>query len=86
MTNYEMEKIARKQNEYFIESLKSDSELLDLMYPPKWMNIEEASKATSIPIGTLYAKASEIPHMKVGKRLVFTDRGLMRWMMRNKAQ
>lgn len=86
MTNYELEKLSVLVTEKVVAKIKGDSELLDLMCPPKWMNIEEASKATSIPIGTLYAKASEIPHMKVGKRLVFTDRGLMRWMMRNKAQ
>lgn len=86
MTNYEIEKIARMQAEFMASKLRADSELLDLMFPPKCMNIEEAAEYTRIPIGTLYAKVSEIPHMKVGKRLVFTDRGLMRWMQRGSGE
>lgn len=77
-----MRKIAKMQNEYFIESLKNDSDLLDLVFPPKLMSIEEAAEFTRIPISTIYKKCDEIPHEKVGKRLVFTDRGLIRWMKR----
>lgn len=70
------------QAEYLIEAMKKDDELLDLMFPPRLMSIEEASEFTGIPVGTLYQKISQIPHEKVGKRLVFTDRGLMRWIKR----
>ena len=82
MTDYEMKKIARYQAEYLVKALKEDDELLDLMYPPKLMSIEEAAEFTGIPVNTLYQKISEIPHMKAGKRLVFSDRGLMRWLNR----
>ena len=82
MTEYEIRKVAKLQAEYLAEALKSDAELLDLIFPPKCMNIEEASEYTRIPVGTLYQKVDEIPHRKVGKRLVFTDRGLTRWMNR----
>lgn len=82
MTDYEMRKLAKLQAEFLAEKLKEDSELLDLMFPPRCMNIEEASEYTRIPVGTIYQKINEIPHEKVGKRLVFTDRGLMRWMKR----
>ncbi len=82
MTNYEMQKIAKMQAEYLVSALKEDNDLLDLMFPPKCMGIEEAAAFTSIPVGTIYSKIDEIPHTKVGKRLVFTDRGLMRWMNR----
>lgn len=77
-----MRKVAKMQAEYLVEALKSDSELMDLMYPPRMMNIEEAAEYLRIPVGTLYQKANEIPHEKVGKRLIFTDRGLVRWMRR----
>lgn len=83
MTEYEMRKMAKMQAEYLMTALKSDDELLDLMYPPRLMNIEEAAEYLRIPVGTLYQKASEIPHEKVGKRLIFSDRGLIRWMKRS---
>lgn len=82
MTDYEMRKIAKLQAEYLAAALKEDSELLDLMFPPRCMNIEEASAFLCIPVGTLYKKMNEIPHEKCGKRIVFTDRGLMRWLKR----
>lgn len=83
MTTYEMQRIAKMQAEYLVSALKEDNDLLDLMFPPKCMGIEEAAAFTSIPVGTIYSKIDEIPHTKVGKRLVFTDRGLMRWMNRS---
>lgn len=83
MTDYEMRKIAKMQAEYLADALKQDDELLDLMYPPKYMNIEEASEFTRIPVDTLYKKVREIPHEKVGKKLVFSDRGLTRWIRRS---
>lgn len=83
MTEYEMRKIAKMQAQYLVEALKTDDELMDLMYPPRPMNIEEAAEYLRIPVNTLYQKASEIPHEKVGKRLIFTDRGLMRWIKRS---
>lgn len=82
MTDYEMRKIAKLQAEYQLMMLKSDDELLDLLYPPRCMNIEEAAEYLRVPVGTLYQKVNEIPHEKVGKRLVFTDRGLMRYIKR----
>lgn len=82
MTEYECRKIAKMQAEYLVEALKKDDELLDMMFPPRCMSIEEASEFVRIPVGTLYQKIEEIPHQKVGKRLVFTDRGLMRWIKR----
>lgn len=83
MTEYEMRKIAKMQAEYMLDALRNDDELLDLMYPPRLMNIEEAAEYLRIPVSTLYQKVNEIPHEKVGKRLIFTDRGLIRWMKRD---
>ena len=80
MTNYEMEKISKLTAGYIVEAIKQDNGLIDEIYPPRCMNIVEASDYCKIPISTLYQKVKEIPHMKAGKRLVFTDRGLIRWM------
>lgn len=82
MTDYEMRKIAKMQAMYLAEALKTDDDLMDLVYPPRLMNIEEAAEYLRIPVSTIYQKANEIPHEKVGKRLVFSDRGLIRWMKR----
>ncbi len=82
MTDYEMRKIAKLQAEFHLAMLRADDELLDIIYPPRCMNIEEAAEYLRVPVGTLYQKVNEIPHMKVGKRLVFTDRGLLRWIER----
>lgn len=82
MTKYELEKLAKGVAKYIVEEIKSDNELFDTIFPPKTMGIEEASKYLCIPKGTIYQKKKEIPHIKVGKRLVFTDRGLMRWLQR----
>ena len=83
MTDYEIRKIAKMQAMYLVEALKTDDELMDLVYPPRLMNIEEAAEYLRIPVSTIYQKANEIPHEKVGKRLVFSDRGLIRWMKRD---
>ena len=80
MTDFEMRKIAKMQTEYLVEALKKDDSLLDLMFPPRFMGIEDASLFTGIPVNTLYAKIDEIPHKKVGKRLIFSDRGLTKWI------
>lgn len=80
MTTSEMRQIAKMQAEFLAEALKSDEDLLDLMFPPKFMGIEEASEFLGIPLNTLYSKVGSIPHSKVGKRLIFTDRGLIRWV------
>lgn len=82
MTDYEMKKIARMQAKFFVTAIKEDAELMDLMFPPRCMSIEEAAQFAKIPVGTIYQKIDEIPHEKVGRRLIFTDRGLTRWMRR----
>jgi len=82
MTDYEMKRIAKYQAEYLVQAIKHDDELLDLMFPPKMMGIEEASEFTGIPVNTLYQKIGQIPHQKVGKRLIFSDRALTRWIKR----
>ena len=82
MTNYELDKIAKGVAKYLMEEIKSSDKLLDTIFPPKTMDIKEAATFLKIPVGTLYQKASIIPHIKVGKRLLFTDRGLMRWLNR----
>lgn len=82
MSEYELRKLSRNVARELADIFKEDDELLDIINPPVCMNIEEAAEYLRIPVGTLYNKVSEIPHEKVGKRLVFTDRGLIRWIKR----
>ena len=82
MTDYEIKKIAKLQAEYLVKALKEDDELLDLMYPPRYMDAEEAAAFCRIPLNTLYQKINSIPHTKAGRKLVFSDRGLVRWLNR----
>jgi len=82
MTDYEIKRVARYQAEYLIKALKEDDELLDELYPPRFMGLKEAAEFCCLPENTIYAKIGEIPHQKVGKRLVFSDRALTRWIKR----
>ena len=80
MTNYELEKLAKAIASEIIRKASEDECLLDVICPPRFLSIKEASEYTRIPINTLYQKSAEIPHTKVGKRLIFTDRSLIRWI------
>ena len=82
MTDYECRKIAKMEAEYLVEALKKDDELADILYPPRFMGLKEAAEFCCLPENTIYAKIGEIPHEKVGKRLVFSDRALTRWIKR----
>jgi len=82
VTEYEMKRMARLQAQYLAEAMKQDDELLDLVFPPRFMGIEEAAQFTGIPKNSLYTKVNEIPHVKMCGRLLFTDRGLTRWLKR----
>lgn len=80
MTNYELDKLAKGVAKYLLEEIKSNDEVLDTIFPPKTMDIKEAAAFLKIPVNSLYHKANKIPHIKTGKRVLFTDRGLMRWL------
>lgn len=82
MTNYELDKLAKGVAKYLLEEIKSNDDLLDTLFPPKTMDIKEAATFLRLPIGTLYQKAREIPHLKAGRKLLFTNRGLMRWLQK----
>ena len=82
MTNYEIEKLSKNIATELLRRISEDTSLLDVLFPPKCMNIKEAAEYIRVPVNTIYNKISEIPHMKVGRRLVFTDRGLIQWMKR----
>lgn len=86
MTDYELQKNARLTAKYLIEAMKQDDELLDLIFPPRYLNIEEAAEMLRMPVGTIYQKVDEIPHTKVGKRLIFSDRALVRYVERVKKE
>lgn len=82
MTDYELQKLSKLVAKNLVQSIKDDDELLDELYPPRYMSIQVAADYLNLPVNTIYAKIREIPHEKVGKRLLFTDRGLSRWVRR----
>ena len=83
MTSHEMRQMADMIAISLAERLKEDDELLERIYPSKPMGIDEAAEWTGIPVGTLYQKMDEIPHSKIGKSLLFTERGLQSWIKKN---
>ena len=82
MTNYELDKLAKGVAKYLAAEMMNNKEIIDVVFPPKIMDIREAAAFLKIPVSTLYQKANSIPHTKVGKRLIFSDRNLMRWLQR----
>lgn len=80
MTNFELERLAELVSKNIIQAVKQDGELLDLVCPPRLMDSMEAAEFLKIPVNTLYQLSGEIPHCKVGKRLIFSDRDLTRWI------
>lgn len=80
MTDYEISKVSRETAKCLKQMLLEDDSLADALFPPRFMSIQEASEFCKIPVNTLYQKISQIPHSKVGKKLVFTDRALTRWL------
>ena len=80
MTNYELEKLTKGIAAEIIRTVKEDERIWDILFPPRTMDVKEASKFLHIPINTIYSMKNEIPHFKVGRRLLFSDRDLYRWM------
>ena len=73
MTSYEIKALANEIYELF-----ESNEL----FPDRFMGIGEASKFTTLPIGTIYALTSkgEIPFTKKCGRLRFSERKLRQWI------
>lgn len=80
MTSYELEKLTKGIAAELVHSVEGNEELLDILFPPRTMDVKEASKFLHIPINTIYSMKNEIPHFKIGRRLLFSDRDLYRWM------
>lgn len=86
MTNYELDKLAKSVAGEIMRRVEENEELLDIMFPPRCMNVKEAAEFLCIPVGTLRQKTNSIPHSRIGKRLVFTDRALIKWMKREQRE
>lgn len=54
----------------------------ECVWPDTFMDIVEASKYICVPVSTIYSKIDEIPHKKVGKRLIFSQRELRKYIMK----
>lgn len=76
MTDNELKKLAMMQAQFLAEELMSNKELLDKVFPPKYLDIKEAAEYLHIPVGTLYHKTGEIDHSEIGKRIIFSQRDL----------
>ena len=86
MTDYELDKLAKRIAGELVQKVEGNNELLDILFPPRCMDIQEAADFLRIPKATLYSKVSEIPHCRVGRRLVFSDRELIRYIKREQKE
>ena len=73
MTSYEIKMLAEE-----VYKLFESNEL----FPDRFMGIAEASKFTTIPVGTIYQLVSKgkIPYTKKCGRLIFSERKLCQWI------
>ena len=85
MTDNELKKLAMMQAQFLAEELMSNKELLDRVFPPKYLDVKEAAEYLHIPVGTLYHKTGEIPHSEIGKRVIFSQRDLDEYARRNRS-
>lgn len=44
------------------------------------MNIQEASQYLHIPLNTLYKRYQDIPHLKIGNRILFCKKRMNEWL------
>lgn len=79
MTSYELQRLAELVSRNIIQALKQDDELLDRIFPPRLLDSNEAATLLKIPVNTLYQFSRQIPHRKIGKRLLFFERDLINW-------
>lgn len=77
MTSYELQRLAELVSRNIIQALKQDDELLDRIFPPRLLDSNEAATLLKIPVNTLYQFSRQIPHRKIGKRLLFSERDLV---------
>ncbi len=80
MTNYELQRLAELVANNIIQQIKKDAELLDRIFPPRLLDSNEAATLLKIPVNTLYQFSRQIPHRKIGKRLLFFERDLVNWV------
>lgn len=80
MTNNELERLADLVARNIIQQIKQDDELLERIFPSRLLDSQEAAAFLRIPMGSFYQIVKTIPHHKVGKRLVFSERNLANWL------
>ena len=72
-----------KKNERFMNGVVSASEILAYLDQDRYLNLAEAAKYTSISKRTIRDRLDEIPHRRVGTRiLLFKKSELDTWLDR----
>lgn len=66
--------IGKNMKSYISESIKANSD--------EYLNTEEASTMIGISIKTLRRRKDEFPHVKMGKRIMFSKNGIIELMNR----
>ncbi len=70
-----------KKNERFMNGVVSASEILAYLDQDRYLNLAEAAKYTSISKRTIRDRLDEIPHRRVGTRiLLFKKSELDTWL------
>lgn len=76
MTPYERKKLIEDISDRVVEKL------LSMGIKDETMGVADAADYLNISPKTLYNKISEIPHTKVGKKLIFSKRSLSEYISR----
>ena len=70
-----------KKNERFMNGVVSASEIVAYLIQDRYLNLAAAAKYTSISARTIRARLDEIPHRRVGTRmLLFKKSELDTWL------
>lgn len=79
LTKRDLRLLFREEMEaYFSLNIPKITLPLDVKKP---FNIDEAASFLGISKNPIYSKINEIPHSKIGKRLIFTEDGLLEYLV-----
>ena len=50
------------------------------LFRDRFMNVSEAADFLRIPTATLYCMIKMVPHKRIGRRVIFSERQLRQWV------